>query len=88
MANIDIMKMTLFFAKKINEKLQAKGWNRSLLKDDFVFINTNEFGYCWDSIRLLQKYLSDDKWECRMTHYVKAEGLYSYTFSFRIKKRV
>lgn len=87
MADTNIMEMSLFFAKKINEKLEAKGWNRSLQKDDFVFINTDKYGYCWDSVRLLQKYFSDDKWECRMTHYVKTEGLYSYTFSFRIKKR-
>lgn len=88
MANIDLMEMSLFFLRKIKEKLNAKGWSRALQKDDFVFINSTQYEYCWDCVRLIQKYLSDEKWECKMTHYLKTNGVYSYTWSFRLKKRV
>lgn len=84
--NTNVAEMALFILKEINEKLKAKGWSRCLQNNDFVFVKTDKFPYCWDVIKLIQKHLSDDKWECKMTHYVKTNDAYLYTWNFSIKK--
>ncbi|MBR6516924.1 MAG: hypothetical protein IKT40_08840 [Bacilli bacterium] len=83
----NVANMVIFFVKEINEKLKSKGWSRSLIKDDFVMVNSKDYHYCWDAINLIQRYLSDDNWECRMTHYIKNNNVGSYTWNFRRKNK-
>lgn len=84
--NTNIIEMSIFLLKNINEKLKAKGWSRHLQKNDFVLINTNKYPYCWDVIKLIQKYLSDENWECKLTHYLSRDNMYSYTFNLNRRK--
>lgn len=84
--NTDVVGMSIFFLKNIHENLSAKGWNRSLTMGETVRITTEKYPYCWDSIKLIQKHLSDEKWECKLTSFLKTEqNIYQYTWTFKKK---
>ena len=85
--NTNVIDMSIFMLKSIKENLDAKGWNRSLLNGEIVRVSSSEYPYCWDAIKLIQKHLSDDVWECKMTSFLKTTNNTNYyTWSFKRKK--
>lgn len=82
----DLPKANLFFLKKIKEELNKKCWNYNKSCGEYVYITTQEFSYCYDVMKYIQKRLSNKTWECKMIYYCKGDkGFFNYTF--QMKKR-
>ena len=82
----DIPKANLFFIKKIKDELKKKCWSFDSMNGEYVCITTQDFSYCYDVIRLIEKYISDKKWVCKMICYRKGEKDF-YNYTFEMKKR-
>lgn len=85
--NTYFVENNLYFLTEIHKKLKLKNWSRNGDTNCTVCLLTNKFPYCWDSIKLIQKRLSDKKWECKMTHFLRSstDGSCSYTWEFKKK---
>jgi hypothetical protein len=82
----DIPKANLFFIKNIKDELKKKCWSFDNMRGECVYITTQDFSYCYDVVRLVEKHISDKRWICKMIYYCKSEnGFYNYTFE--MKKR-
>ena len=87
-ANTNFIETNLYFLTEINKKLKIKNWDREGDTNCTVSMLTDKHPYNWDSIKLIQKSLSDKKWECKMTHFLRSstDGSCSYTWEFKKKK--
>jgi hypothetical protein len=82
----DIPKANLFFIKKIKDELNKKCWSFDSVKGEYVYITTQDYAYCYDVVRLIEKHIANKIWVCKMIYYCKGEkGFYNYTFE--MKKR-
>lgn len=80
----DIPKANLFFIKNIKDELKKKCWNFDNMRGECVHITTQDFSYCYDVVKLIEKHISDKKWICKMIYYCKSEnGFYNYTFEMK-----
>ena len=86
--NTNFVETNLFFLKEIDKKMKLRNWTRESDNNISISLLTNKHPYCWDSINLIQKRLSDSKWECKMTHFLRSstDGSCSYTWDFKKKK--
>lgn len=83
----EIPKAILFFVKKIKEGLEKKCWNYDKALGECVYLVTQEFSYCYDVNKIIEKIFSNKNWECKMIYYSKGEkGFYYYTFQMRKKR--
>ena len=78
-----IVKSNLFFIKKIKETLENRKWNANGDKNEIISIDTDEFEYCYKVNKILEKYLSNNKWQLKMTSYYKAGNKFYYVFQMR-----
>lgn len=80
----DIPKANLFFIKNIKNELKKKCWSFDNMRGECVHITTQDFSYCYDVVKLIEKHISDKKWICKMIYYCKSEkGFYNYTFEMK-----
>ena len=86
--NTKFVETNLFFLTEINKKIKLKNWKRDGDTNCTISMLTDKYPYCWDSIKLIQKTLSDDKWDCKMTTFLRSstDGSCSYTWEFKKKK--
>lgn len=73
----------LYFLKEIKNRLESKNWSKQSMGTYYVCMATEKYPYCWDSISLIEKRLSINGWQCKMTNFYKSEkGVNSYTWRF------
>ena len=80
-----IVRSNLFFIKKIKEGLENKKWNANENKNETVSIETDEFEYCFKVTKILEKRLSNDKWQLKMVSYYKNNNRFYYCFQMKKK---
>ena len=85
--NTNFIETNLYFLTEINKRLKDKNWTRESNESCVVAMVTDKYPYCWDSISLIQKRLSDNKWDVKMTNFQRSQNGYnSYTWRFSLKK--
>lgn len=80
-----IARANLFFFKKIKECLINKKWDINGEKNEFISVDTDEFEYCHKVNKILEKRLSNDKWQFKMTSYYKTNNKFYYMFQIKLK---
>lgn len=81
--NTKFKENNLYFLKEIKKRLAIKNWTKDSNDSYVVCMATSDYPYCWDSVSLVEKRLSIDGWNCKMTNFFKSEnGINSYTWRF------
>lgn len=80
-----IVRSNLFFIKKIKEILKNKKWNINSNKNETISVDTDEFEYCYKVNKTVEKHLSNDKWQLKMTSYYKTSDKFYYVFQMKLK---
>lgn len=79
-----IPKTVLFFIKGIKEELKKVCWSENEKDPIYVRLISQDIKYCYDAIRLVQKYMGTETWSCKMTHfYIDINKFNTYIWTFK-----
>ena len=85
--NTKFKETNLYFLSELKKRLKEKNWSKDSSGSFIVCMASADYPYCWDSVSLVQKRLSIDGWDCKMTNfYISEKGINSYTWRFTKKK--
>lgn len=73
----------LFFIKKIQDGLKKKCWTFDSNYSEYVCILTKEYDYDWDAINIIQRYMSQKQWHCKLTYFSRKDTYNTFTFEMR-----
>ncbi len=76
----------LYFIKEIKKSLKEKCWNSDLKDPEYVAIYSKDIEYCYDAIRLVEKFFTTENWSCKMSHFLRdCNDFRRYTWTFKRK---
>lgn len=79
---IDIPQSTLFFIKRLRDRLKEKKWTKTSNQNEIIAILTRKYRYSYDVIRPIERFFSKDNWRLKMYKYEKKRDTYIYMFRF------
>ena len=84
--NVCVPKASLFFLKKIKDKIsdKIKETKISSMIEFPIVIVTEQYPYSTEVIRPIERNLSKNGKKCKMTRYLRDVNIYSYTFLITI----
>lgn len=84
--NVCVPKASLFFLKKIKDKIsdKIKETKISSMIEFPIVIVTEQYPYSTEVIRPIERNLSKNGKKCKMTRYLRDVNMYSYTFLITI----